>query len=99
MLARGERAGESAPSSLGGDELTSAIALVERQQVVVPFAVCVSPKVWVLTSLPNNADVHFATAGPVHCVEVFLFGINPADRFFARHAPVVSKISDVGDVL
>jgi hypothetical protein len=51
------------------------------------------------TSLMNNADVHFATANPFHCVEVFLFGINPADRFFARYAPVVSKISDVGDVL
>jgi hypothetical protein len=95
----GEGAGESAPSRLGSDELTGAIALVERQQVVVPFAVCMSPKVWVLTSLPNNADVHFAAAGPFHCVEVFLFGINPADCFFACHAPVVSKISDVCDVL
>jgi hypothetical protein len=51
------------------------------------------------TGLTNNADVHFATAVPFHGVKVFLFGVNPADRFIARHAPLVSKISDVGDVL
>jgi len=84
---------------LGGEELAGAIALVEREQVVVPFAVCMRSKIWVFADFANNADIDFATAELIDCIEGFLIGINPADCFVARHAPLVGEISDVGDVL
>src|SRR5262245_30028620 len=50
------------------------------------------------TVTADDTDVHLAAAGPIHSEECFLFGVNPANGFLARQAPVVG-IADVRDVL
>jgi len=48
--------------------------------------------------LPNHAYIGFFSCRAFNCVERVLFCVNSPDRFFARYAPLCSRVPNMGDM-
>jgi hypothetical protein len=86
------------PGCRSAHQLAIPVALAQCKQIVIPFAICVRAKIWVLKAFANYADINLAIRCFIHRVEGLLLGVNPADCLLARQAPIAGHVSDVSYV-
>ena len=70
-----------------------------RQEIIVPFAVRIGPKIWSFICFSNDAHITFAACDAINRVELILLSINLQNGLFTGHPPFIRQISDVRDVL
>ena len=78
--------------------LATVIALGLRQQIVIPFPVCVSPQIRLLSSFFNDSNVAFFASRLINRIVLVNVGFDFVYRLFSRDAPLLCKIANVCDV-
>jgi len=77
----------------------TAVALGLREQVVIPFSICMSSQVGLLSSLLNNSDIAFFAGHSINRIVLVNVGFDFEYCSFPRDTPPLCKIANMCDVL
>jgi hypothetical protein len=77
----------------------SAVALGLRQQIVIPFSICIRTQVRLLSSFSNDAYVALFAGGFVNRVELVDISFDLLNCRFSGETPLLRKIPNVSDIV
>jgi hypothetical protein len=76
----------------------TAVALGLREQIVIPFSICMGSQVRLLSSLLNNSDIAFFAGHSINRIVLVNVGFDFVYCRFSSDTPLLYKIANMCDV-